>query len=274
MARDVQPILWYWAGNAAKIKKAKSGCPLVIVRRRVDDIAGNPFLDLMCSHLIGLQKLTIKTQTFKYQGTPAQYSERKTSVPYSPQLHALPSATLPCAKLCGVGGVGAASTTKTKTTITNTSMAFYVDLVAIGFEERFEGSLMTKNAFGEPFESFDVLLSTIKVHCTTWEQNTTWNDVNNFGVDNELLISRTHDSEIATWPGQRCYEPLLNLDTAGQAATVDSSHSRYIRSPWVSGRIVDGKFLRGKWLPPATCNNPSPSDQQISQRQVHGSSND
>ncbi|ETI28361.1 hypothetical protein G647_00810 [Cladophialophora carrionii CBS 160.54] len=210
--------------NAAKIKKACFGLPLVITRYLQDSFAGNAFLDLICADLMVRIRalLTTVSRIGKYHPTLRKAIWRRWSGSRSQAL------------------VIAGDT--------------YVDLVALGFEARFEGSVIRKNAWGEDVESFDLLLRTSMIRSTSWLDNSVWNDVHNFEIDKSLITAKVDESEMSHWPGAVEYEPLLELSPSDQAAMVGIIHGRIIHCLFIRGGFIDGKFVKGYWFgqPPAS----------------------
>ncbi|EXJ64428.1 hypothetical protein A1O7_00764 [Cladophialophora yegresii CBS 114405] len=204
--------------NAAKIKKACFGLPLIIIRNPQDSVDGNAFLDLISAfQMVRIRALlTTVARIAKYHPTLRKAIWRRWSGSRSQGL------------------VIAAD--------------FYVDLVARGFEARFEGSVTRNNAWGDDFESFDILLKTSMIRSTSWLDNSVWNNVHNFEMDKSLITTEVNESEVGSWPNPVKYEPLLEPSPSEQAATMDISHGRTIHGRFVGGPFIDGKFVKGYWF--------------------------
>ena len=251
--------------NAAKIKRALFGLPYTIIRNAQDSIQGNSFLGFMCEDLVGLQKLSITSKAPTEQGSFAQRLERykmrplistaATIAKYHPTLR---KAIWPRRSgFESVGGVFLAG-------------EFYVDLVAIGFQTWLDGCVTKTNAFGAEYESNDILLNTSLIRSTSWLQDNIWNSVDNFKLDKEMIISRVQDSELATWPGEDVYEPLLELELADRVALVEESHSRFIRGHFVRGRYIDNRFIKGCWPDSDRLNRQFVQGKHVGARMVEG----
>ncbi|OCT53894.1 hypothetical protein CLCR_11408 [Cladophialophora carrionii] len=190
--------------NAAKIKKACFGLPLVITRYLQDSFAGNASPSSTSSEGPHSYPTLWKAIWRRWSGSRSQAPV--------------------------VAG------------------DFHVDLVALGFEAGFEGSVIRKNAWGEDVESFDLLPRTSMIRSTSWLDNSVWNDVHNFEMDKSLITAKVDESEMGHWPGPVEYEPLLELNPSDQAAMVDTTHGRIIQGLFVGGRFIHGTFVKGYWF--------------------------
>lgn len=83
---------------------------------------------------------------------------------------------------------------------------------------------------------------------TSWLKTSIWENIANFASDKSQLTCKVNESEIAVWPGESEYEPLLELEVSDQAALVEISHGRHIRGWYPGGRFVDGRFIKGSWF--------------------------
>lgn len=231
--------------NAAKIKKIIFGLPMVIMRGAQDSPAGNPFLDLLCGQLTGLQKFTLKTHM---SGEPSDETrERQTSIAQALITTAARAVKYHPTLRKAVWRRWSGNELRSTVWGDEVVGEFFVDLMAEGFETRLEGTLTKKDALGDDFKSADILLNTLMIRKTSWLKRALWKDVKNFRLDNDQLLAKVNPSQLASWPGCGQYEPLLELEVEDQAAAVEESHCRHIDGLRIRGRFVDGKFVRGMW---------------------------
>ncbi|KAJ9609100.1 hypothetical protein H2200_006871 [Cladophialophora chaetospira] len=226
--------------NASKIKRGYFGLPLVIIRNPQDSWEGNPFLDFMCTDLVGLQKLTITTMISSRVGGQAEDKQ-------ADRTRALTTTAARIAKY---------HPTLRKPIWRHWSGhkyeegydeqyvwgEFFVDIMAPGFEMHLDGTTPKLDAFGRNFEACDVLLKTAMILRTPWLQINIWRNIKNFELSQKYLTSEVDASEIATWPGE------FDWESDDQAALVEVSKSRCIHGKFTSGRFVDGKFIKGCWF--------------------------
>ncbi|KAJ9609098.1 hypothetical protein H2200_006869 [Cladophialophora chaetospira] len=228
--------------NAARIRNVQFGLPLVIRRANQEDSHHAHFLDLLCTDLPGLHKLTIKThmiQLVPTSDTAGDSNQRgQTEV------------------------IQALIATAARTTKYHPILRKVIYRQASG--EKKASARRTKTASSRQMltvplsKSIDIVLNTKLIRQTPWRQIYKWNKVANFellpvhdeatGLDKPIWTSEVDKSELATWPGQLEYDPVLELKPDDQVAMVRANHGKYLREGFVMGDIVDGRFVRGKWL--------------------------
>ncbi len=230
--------------NATKIKRGIFGLPLVIIRNPQDSPECNPFLDFLCTDLVELQKLTLKTDTICDSGLEARTQQMVRTralvttaariAKYHPSLRKSIWRHLSGNERSRFGDCLLGD--------------WYVDLVAPGFEIHLNHTTTKLDADGQEFKAVDVLLNNAMILHTSWLQKQVWDSVANFALDKSQLTRNVDKSEIALWPGEREYEPLLELEFPDKVALAELSHGRFIRCIHTPGRFIDGKFIKGWWF--------------------------
>ncbi|KAI1611903.1 hypothetical protein EDD36DRAFT_269452 [Exophiala viscosa] len=195
--------------NAAKIKSAEFTPPMNTFTGPKTD-GHQSLLDFLCSDLINLKKLTLKTVAAIRRWTLRDIIDRE-------QVNLIRHLLLI-----------AANVTKFHPTLrkavwrrwSGTKLAdqwgrepgfgkgtfyiwaeFSVDLVPEGPEAVLEGSITKKNAHGEDIECKDMVINSQLVRQTDWNDVRRWLNVHTFALPSAAVSSEVDANEIEVWPG-------------------------------------------------------------------------
>ncbi|KAJ9609108.1 hypothetical protein H2200_006879 [Cladophialophora chaetospira] len=125
---------------------------------------------------------------------------------------------------------------------------FHVDLVPVGHVPVVEGSRRVKNYRGVDFDSVDLVLDSLAIRETPWEDIPSWcNFAKCFKLDAAATTSEKNSAEVQTWPGMDSYDPTSEVHPAKRAHCV-ARRKMWGDQWWVNGlTFEEGDPLKFQW---------------------------
>ncbi|KAJ9609099.1 hypothetical protein H2200_006870 [Cladophialophora chaetospira] len=267
--RGHKSFLGIGKSNAAKIKHVTFGLEelceegLTGMSYRSQDHPDHAiFLEILCTILPSLQKLTLKLRTKDSRvSTPRERMRKSTQVQ---RITALVGTAGRITKYHPVLRKAIWRHWSSSDLVDSDQIAsdhdcwgtdhFYIDLVAEGARPLPRTNKTTKSALVEGVPLSDVVLDSQLIRRTGWVSSPLWSNVANFKLepDNDATKSTPESSErdhteVTTWPGVANYDPFSELGHEDQAALLERHKGRWIEGKFVEGRIVNGWFAEGRW---------------------------